>query len=176
MKNLKMISVEAFKKAHDAGACETLIDVRTGAEFEACHVQGAKLFPLQSLKPTEILQAVEGSDAPLYILCKAGGRAKKAAEAIAPHTDRDVLVVEGGTDACVTGGLPVNRNKETMSLERQVRIATGSLVVVGAILSMTVAPGFIWLSAAVGAGLVFAGVTDSCAMGMMLARMPWNRS
>ncbi|SDE35912.1 rhodanese-like domain-containing protein [Kordiimonas lacus] len=176
MSGVKTISAKAFKEAHEAGKCKTVIDVRTGAEYEACHVQGAQLFPLQDLKPTELLKAAGGDDAPLYMLCKAGGRAKKAAEAIAPHTERDVIVVEGGTDACVSNGLPVNTGKDVMSLERQVRITAGALVVLGVALSLTVAPGFVWLSAFVGAGLMFAGITDTCAMGMMLARMPWNKA
>ncbi len=168
MKNLKTISAEAFKDAYDAGECKTVVDVRTGAEYQACHVRGAELFPLQELKPAELVKAIEGGDTPLYVLCKAGGRAKKAAEAIAPHTDRDVIVVEGGTDACVSSGLPVNKGKEVMSLERQVRIAAGALVVIGVALSKTVAPDFIWLSGFVGAGLMFAGITDTCAMGMLI--------
>ena len=72
-------------------------------------------------------------------------------------------------------GLPVVRGKKAISLERQVRIAAGSLVLLGVLLGWLVHPAFIGLSAFVGAGLVFAGVTDTCGMGMMLARMPWNQ-
>ena len=76
--------------------------------------------------------------------------------------------------ACVEAGLPVVRGKKAISLERQVRIAAGSLVLLGAVLYF-VHPAFIGLSAFVGAGLVFAGITDTCGMGMILARMPWNQ-
>jgi rhodanese-related sulfurtransferase len=86
-----------------------------------------------------------------------------------------VINVEGGTQAWVDAGLPVVRGKKSISLERQVRIAAGSLVLLGAALAWLVHPGFVGLSAVVGAGLLFAGLTDSCAMGMVLARMPWNR-
>ena len=82
--------------------------------------------------------------------------------------------VEGGTLACVDAGLPVVRGKKAVSLERQVRIAAGSLVLLGAALSF-VHPAFVGLSAFVGAGLVFSGITDTCGMGMILARMPWNQ-
>jgi hypothetical protein len=85
-----------------------------------------------------------------------------------------VVNIEGGTLACVEAGLPVVRGKKAISLERQVRIAAGSLVLLGAALSF-VHLAFIGLSAFVGAGLVFAGITDTCGMGMMLARMPWNQ-
>jgi len=69
----------------------------------------------------------------------------------------------------------MTRGKRTISLERQVRIAAGSLVLLGAVLSLLVHPYFIGLAAFVGAGLVFAGVTDTCGMAMCLARMPWNQ-
>ncbi|MBO0696981.1 MAG: DUF2892 domain-containing protein, partial [Zavarzinella sp.] len=88
----------------------------------------------------------------------------------------DVMNVEGGTAAWAAAGLPVVRGRKAVSLERQVRIAAGLLVVLGAVLGWLVHPAFVGLSAFVGAGLVFAGVTDTCGMGMLLARMPWNRS
>ena len=81
----------------------------------------------------------------------------------------------GGTLAWDAAGLPVVRGKKTILLERQVRIAAGFLVLVGAVLALVVHPYFVGLSAFVGAGLMFAGITDSCGMGMLLAKMPWNR-
>ncbi len=87
----------------------------------------------------------------------------------------DVINIEGGTSAWEQAGLPVVRGKKAMSLERQVRIAAGSLILVGVILSFVVHPYLIGISAFVGAGLVFAGITDTCGMGMMLAKMPWNQ-
>ena len=77
--------------------------------------------------------------------------------------------------ACVVAGVPFVRGKKAVSLERQVRIAAGTLVLAGAVLGWFVDSAFIGLSAFVGAGLLFAGVTDTCGMGMVLARMPWNR-
>ena len=86
-----------------------------------------------------------------------------------------MLNVEGGTLAWAEAGLPVVRGKRAISLERQVRIAAGSLVLLGAILGWMVHPVFVGVSAFIGAGLVFAGITDTCGMGLLLARMPWNR-
>jgi rhodanese-related sulfurtransferase len=83
--------------------------------------------------------------------------------------------IEGGTTACAAAGLPVVRGKKAMSLERQVRIAAGSLVLLG-LIGAYFSPYALGLSAFVGAGLVFAGITDTCGMGMILARMPWNQS
>jgi hypothetical protein len=85
-----------------------------------------------------------------------------------------VINIEGGTLSCEQTELPLVRGKKTISLERQVRIAAGSLVLLGLVLSLT-HPWFIGLSGFVGAGLIFAGITDTCGMGMLLARMPWNR-
>jgi hypothetical protein len=86
-----------------------------------------------------------------------------------------VVNVEGGTQAWDQAGLPVIRGEKTISLERQVRIAAGLLVVSGTALGAFVHPYFLGLAAFVGAGLVFAGITDTCGMGMILARMPWNQ-
>ncbi|WP_020399368.1 rhodanese-like domain-containing protein [Kordiimonas gwangyangensis] len=177
MNNLKKIPAAEFKALRDKKGDLHVIDVRTGAEYTACHVKGAKHYPLQDLAPGEVLQGVGGNDEPIYVLCKAGGRAQKAAEALAPTTTRDIVVVEGGTDACVACGVDVNaREGGVISLERQVRIAAGALVLTGVLLGWFVAPGFFALSGFVGAGLMFAGITDTCAMGMMLARMPWNNA
>jgi len=90
------------------------------------------------------------------------------------HGYDDVINVEGGTKAFLDAGLNVVLGKKTVALDRQVRIVTGSLVVIGAALSF-VHPLFALLAAMMGAGLVYSGVTDTCSMGMMLSKMPWNQ-
>ena len=104
-----------------------------------------------------------------------GGRGQQACEKFIKAGFTDVVNVEGGTMACIEAGLSVVRGKKAMALERQVRIAAGSLVLLGAIGALAVHPALIGLSAFVGAGLVFAGITDTCGMGLLLARMPWNQ-
>jgi len=173
--DINYISADAFHHARSREPNLFVIDVRTAAEHAACHVDGAKLFPLQDFKPEEVLNSAGESDQ-IFILCKSGGRAKKAAEKLAVATDKEVFVVVGGTDACELLDMPINRGKALMALERQVRIAAGTLVVLGVVAGVTIHPGFIAVSAFVGAGLVFAGITDTCAMGMLLARMPWNKT
>jgi rhodanese-related sulfurtransferase len=85
-------------------------------------------------------------------------------------------VIEGGTEAWASLGLPVEgTGRKTISIERQVRIGAGALVLTGVILGFLVNPGYFSLSAFVGAGLLFAGITDWCSMGLLLARAPWNR-
>jgi rhodanese-related sulfurtransferase len=150
-----------------------LLDVRTPAEFEEVHVAFARNVPLDRLDPAAV--AGRSPDSPLYVICRSGGRGQKACEMLHAAGITNVTNVEGGTLACVEAGLPVVRGRKTISLERQVRIAAGFLVLLGAALGWFVHPGFLSLAAFVGAGLVFAGITDACGMGMLLARMPWNQ-
>ena len=153
-----------------------LIDVRTPVEFREVHVEFARNVPLDRLDPAAVMQARNGSpDEPLYVICRSGSRGRQACEKFLAAGFTNVVNVEGGTLACVEAGLPVVRGKKAISLERQVRIAAGLLVLLGALLGWLVHPAFVGLSAFVGAGLVFAGVTDTCGMGLLLARMPWNQ-
>jgi len=152
-----------------------LIDVRTPVEFREVHVGIARNVPLDRLDPAALMQGRNGSvNEPLYVLCRSGSRGQQACEKFLTAGFSNVVNIEGGTLACIEAGLPVVRGKKAVSLERQVRIAAGSLVLLGAALSF-IHPAFIGLSAFVGAGLVFAGITDTCGMGMILARMPWNQ-
>lgn len=153
-----------------------LIDVRTPAEFQEVHVEFARNIPLDKLDPAALMQSHNGTCAePLYFVCRSGSRGRQACDAFLKAGFTNAVNVEGGTLACLEAGLPVVRGRKTISLERQVRIAAGSLVLVGALLSVLVHPAFIGLSALVGAGLIFSGITDTCGMGKMLARMPWNQ-
>ena len=151
-----------------------LLDVRTPAEFEEVHVAFARNVPLDRLDPAAVA-AGRSPEAPLYVICRSGSRGQKACEKLQAAGVKHVVNVEGGTLACVEAGLPVVRGRRTISLERQVRIAAGLLVLLAVALGWFVHPGFLGLAAFVGAGLVFAGITDTCGMGMLLARMPWNQ-
>ncbi|MGB7329703.1 MAG: rhodanese-like domain-containing protein [Rubripirellula sp.] len=153
-----------------------LIDVRTPVEFREVHADGAVNVPLDGLVPAEVLQSRgDRADEPLYLICKSGGRSAKAAQKCIDAGFTNVVSVDGGTSAWAQAGLPVQRGKKAVSLERQVRILAGLLTLVGAVLGYFVHPAFIGLSGFIGAGLMFAGITDTCGMGMMLAKMPWNK-
>jgi rhodanese-related sulfurtransferase len=157
-----------------AGRAVDLIDVRTPVEYREVHVTFARNVPLDRLDPAAVQGQRAGSpEEPLYVICRSGSRGRQACERLLA-AGLEVVNVEGGTLACVGAGLPVVRGEKAISLERQVRIAAGSLVLLGAVLGWLVHPAFVGLSAFVGAGLVFAGVTDTCGMGLLLARMPWN--
>jgi len=153
-----------------------LIDVRTPAEFGEVHATAARNLPLDTLAAQEFLNGRNDSSArPLYVICKAGSRAAQACKQLANAGFKQAINVEGGTEAWVNAGLPVKRGRKAMSLERQVRIAAGLLVLTGVVLGTWVNPALFGVSAFVGAGLVFAGITDWCGMGMLIAKMPWNQ-
>ena len=168
------ITPTEFAELSKQGKKIDLIDVRTPVEFQEVHLEIARNVPLDRLDPAALIQSRNGSSDPLYVICRSGSRGQMGCEKLISGGLTNVINVQGGTMACVDAGLPVVRGKKAMSLERQVRIAAGSLVLIGVGLSF-VHPAFIGLSAFVGAGLVFAGITDTCGMGMILARMPWNQ-
>ncbi len=149
------------------------LDVRTPVEHRELHDEGVELMPLDALDPAAVRQ--RSGDQPVYVFCRSGGRATQAAERLSAAGVANCLVVAGGTLAWAEAGLPVVRGSKAMSLERQVRIAAGTLVLIGVGLGLGVHPGCFGIAAFVGAGLIFAGVTDRCGMAMMLGRMPWNR-
>ncbi|MGJ8651886.1 MAG: rhodanese-like domain-containing protein [Opitutaceae bacterium] len=151
-----------------------VIDVRTPAEFNSVHVEGAELLPLDSFDAA-LLCEKHGHETPVYILCQSGKRATMAAQKLTTAGHQAVHVVEGGTVSAIEAGVAVIRGKGSISIERQVRIAAGTLVFTGTLLGLYVHGGFFGIPAFVGAGLVFAGITDTCGMGMMLAKMPWNQ-
>ncbi|MBA4149237.1 MAG: rhodanese-like domain-containing protein [Verrucomicrobia bacterium] len=159
---------------HEAAEKRTgvVLDVRTPMEYEEVHLPDSVLLPLSELKPAKVAELAAGR--PVHVLCRSGSRARQACEKLQDSGLAGLAVIDGGIAAWEAAGLPVVRGAKTISLERQVRIAAGTLVLTGVILGFVAHTGFFALSAFVGAGLVFAGITDWCGMGMLLARMPWN--
>jgi len=170
------ISPLELNALRSSGQPVDLIDVRTPVEFREVHADCARNVPLDRLDPAAVMQAHNGTvDHRLYLICRSGSRGQQACEKFLAAGFTNVVNVEGGTLAWDNAGLPVFRGKKAMSLERQVRIAAGSLVLLGIVLGWLAHPVFLGLSAFVGAGLIFAGITDTCGMGLLLARMPWNQ-
>lgn len=168
--SVQTITPKRLSELKAAGENVELIDVRTPAEFREIHVGFARNVPLDRLGASGL---AEGGR--IYVMCRSGNRGREACEKLFNDAGVDVVNVEGGVLAWEEAGLPVIRGKKTIPLDRQVRIAAGSLVLLGAVLSALVSVYWMALPAFVGAGLVFAGVTDTCGMAMLLARMPWNR-
>ena len=153
-----------------------LIDVRLPPEFREVHVDGARNIPFDRLSAEQLSSALgKQRDSTVYFICKVGKRSEAACEKVQKFGLSNVVSVAGGTDVCAAAGVPVERGKRAFSLQRQVSITAGSLVVAGAVLALTLNPAWAVLSLVIGAGLIFSGVTDTCAMGTLMAKMPWNR-
>jgi rhodanese-related sulfurtransferase len=151
-----------------------LLDVRTPGEFDSEHIAGAYNVPLDTLAEhgAEIRAGVTD---PVVLVCRSGQRARKAEEALRATGMANLHVLDGGMAAWIAAGQPVREGKRRMALERQVRIAAGALAAIGGVLAVFVHPLFALLPAFVGSGLVFSGITDTCAMGTLLALLPHNR-
>jgi rhodanese-related sulfurtransferase len=151
-----------------------LLDVRTPSEFDNGHIAGAYNVPLDQLH--EHAQEVRAARGAVVLICQSGQRAQKADALLRSAGMATMHVLDGGMKAWLAAGYPVRRIRARMSLERQVRIAAGAMVAAGSIAALTVSPLWALLPALVGSGLVFAGVSDTCTMGMLLARLPYNRA
>jgi len=176
MDNVKTISLENFK-ALSATSTPFVIDVRTRMEFEGVHLEGVVLFPLQELNAESIIEAQVMAGRvgePVYILCKAGKRAMIAAHQLSKSFQGDLVVVEGGTDACVAADMPIRVGKGGISLERQVFMASGILVLLGVMLGAMVAPGFYYIAVFIGFVHLLAGLADVCLIRIVLSKMAWN--
>jgi hypothetical protein len=111
----------------------------------------------------------------ICVICESGGRSRKAALTLIEMGESEILDVQGGTRAWVDARLPIDEGKGVISLDRQVRITAGLIVVLGVVLGYFVSSNWFLLSGFVGAGLMFAGITDTCGLAMMLGKMPWNK-
>ena len=173
------ISTVDFSLLCKSGNQHLVVDVRTPGEIAGESLPGSHHLPLQDVCDESIqslLTSQDHGDEPVYLLCGSGMRAEKAAELIAGTVNNPLWIVDGGINALRNTDVPLLLgDSSVISLERQVRIAAGFLVVLGVVLGAFVNPNFYGLSAFVGAGLMFAGITDSCGMAMVLAKMPWNR-
>jgi rhodanese-related sulfurtransferase len=150
-----------------------LLDVRTPAEFAAAHIPGSYNVPLDTLR--EHRAELRGTPNDVVLVCRTGGRAAQAERALAEAGMAGVHILDGGIVAWEAAGAPLNRNRSRWDLERQVRLVAGVLVLAGVVGGLAV-PGLEWLAAAIGAGLAIAALTDTCMMGMLLAKLPFNRA
>ncbi len=156
-----------------------IIDVRSTGEYRGERLANSINAPLQQLTAAELTSSLKPqleNNAPLYLLCASGMRASKAANLLAT-CGHAIIVIEGGLNALKNSGVPLlQSDNKNMSLERQVRITAGLFILLGVALGFALNPAYYGLAAFVGAGLIFAGITDTCGMALVLLRMPWNRS
>src|SRR5690606_1300136 len=161
------------------GANVCVLDVRTAPEVAATALPGALHIPLHELTPERLLSELEKSGKQgncVYLLCQGGKRAEQAAQQLEGKIDLELCVIEGGMNEVQKCNIGVTKTPtKTLSLEQQVRIVAGTVVLIGMVLGTWVHSGFYGIAAFAGAGLIFAGMTDLCVMGKLLARAPWNR-
>jgi rhodanese-related sulfurtransferase len=151
-----------------------LVDIREPDEFRRCHVPGALSRPLSAFQAAGLKIEPAGE---VIFTCKSGMRTAGNCERLAKSVGGPALVLEGGIDAWAAAGLPIAEDRaQPIEIMRQVQIAAGGLVLAGVALGFLVHPAFFGLSAFVGAGLAFAGVTGFCGMAKLLALAPWNRA
>ncbi|WP_229402330.1 rhodanese-like domain-containing protein [Micromonospora okii] len=156
-----------------AGRAPRLLDVRTPGEFEAVHIPGAYNVPLDQLRENAGRLREHLGDEAVFV-CRSGARATQAAQALAAAGLPHPRVLDGGMLAWQATGASVDRGRPRWDLERQVRLVAGSIVLAGVVGSVFV-PGLKWVAGAVGGGLTVAALTDTCAMGMLLSKLPYNR-
>lgn len=150
-----------------------LVDVREADEYAREHIAGARLHPLSRLSPAALPRS---ADKKLVLQCNSGNRTRQAAAQILAREPIELYHLAGGIQAWKQDGLPVETDRKApLPLMRQVQIAAGSLVLLGLLLALVFSPWFALLSALVGAGLIFAGISGFCGMAKVLERLPYNR-
>lgn len=150
-----------------------LIDIREPDEYAREHIPGSISLPVSALDEAD-LKLDAGQNAIFH--CKSGMRTDSNCAVLAQHVDGDAFMLEGGLDAWRALGLPTAKDsKAPLEINRQVQITAGGLILIGVLLGWFAAPAWFGLSAFVGAGLMFAGISGWCGMATLLQAMPWNR-
>ena len=148
------------------------LDVREADEYARAHIPGSSQAPLSALSGGDL---PETGSRQVILLCQSGARSEQARQILAGKGIQ-AQSIQGGLNAWKKAGLPMKENRKApISIMRQVQMIAGSLVLSGALMEFFVAPGFLWLSAAVGAGLLFAGLSGTCMMANLLACLPYNK-
>ncbi|SCF04487.1 Rhodanese-related sulfurtransferase [Micromonospora viridifaciens] len=168
-----VVDASSLRELIDSGRSPRLLDVRTPAEFETCHIPGAYNVPLDLLKEhrEELLSHL---DQDVVLICRSGARAGQAQQALAELGLPNLKVLGGGMLAWQATSAPVRQGRQRWDLERQVRLVAGSIVL-ASVLGSVFVPGLKWVAGFIGAGLTFAAVSNTCAMGMLLGKLPYNR-
>ena len=172
---ISALAPETLRSWTDEHQDLVVIDVRSAAEFESKHIRGSYNVPLPLLSEhTDELAARLGSR--VVLLCQSGARAEQARQRLAKSGIDTAYVLTGGVPGFAAAGGDVVKGKDRWDLERQVRLAAGSLVVLGLAGGKFVSPKIRTLAGVIGAGLAFSAATNTCAMGQAISAMPWNRS
>jgi rhodanese-related sulfurtransferase len=167
------VDVPALRRLLESGDRPRLIDVRSPGEFETAHIAGSYNVPLDLLREHRA-ELRAHLDQQVVLICRSGQRAGQASQALASAGMPNLRVLHGGISGWQAAGEPVAAGRARWELERQVRLVAGSIVL-GSILASTTVPRAKWIAAAIGGGLTFAALSNTCAMGTALAKLPYNR-
>ncbi|MFD3686536.1 rhodanese-like domain-containing protein [Nocardiopsis sp. NPDC058631] len=167
------VDVATVRALVEADPHVLLVDVRTPAEFESTHIEGAINLPLGQVD-RHLEQISQDAGGRMVLICQSGNRAELCQDKLAGAGLRETAVMSGGMNAWAAAGAPVVQGPERWALERQVRLVAGSIVLLSVIVGLWWPPA-VWGAGFIGAGLTFAAITDTCAMGMALTRLPYNQ-
>jgi rhodanese-related sulfurtransferase len=172
--SLERIDVATLSALRQADPTTRVLDVRTGGEFETAHIPGSYNVPLDTL--VEHVDEFSRLEHPIVLVCQSGGRAGQAREVLSSAGKSSLHVLDGGMNAWIAAGKELlAADKSRWALDRQVRLTAGMVSIIG------VAGSFLrawmaWLPAAVGVGLVYMAVTNTCPVSPLMAKLPWNRT
>ncbi|WBB71206.1 rhodanese-like domain-containing protein [Micromonospora sp. WMMD1128] len=171
--NPSTVDATTLRELIATGHAPRMLDVRTPGEFETAHVPGAYNVPLDLLREHRD-ELRNHLDEEVVLICRSGARAAQAGQTLAAAGLPHLRVLDGGMLAWQATNAPVNRGRPRWDLERQVRLVAGSIVLAAVVGSVWL-PGLKWVAGFIGAGLTVAAVSNTCAMGMLLSKLPYNR-
>jgi rhodanese-related sulfurtransferase len=166
------VSSTALRDLLDSAEPARVVDVRTPAEFESAHIPGSYNLPLDILRAHEA-EVVNSLDGDVVLVCRSGQRSTQAQQ-ILNSAGTAARVQQDGILDWEERGVAVDRGRQRWDLERQVRLVAGSIVLTSVVGSI-VAPKAKWIAAAIGGGLTYAAVSNTCAMATVLSKLPYNR-
>lgn len=170
----EIVDIETTAQLLEGHERVKLIDVRTPAEFESAHIPGSYNVPLDLL-PEHRDELSDALRSPAILICRSGARARQAALVLREAKLDHIHILDGGIAAWEAAGKPVRRGRQRWGLERQVRGIAGTLVVAGSLAGLLISPPLGLIATAIGGGLAFSAVTDTCGMALALSRLPYNR-
>ncbi|MFB7511655.1 rhodanese-like domain-containing protein [Streptomyces sp. NPDC056144] len=172
-RTVQSISPAVLLRLVQEGRAPRLLDVRTPGEFRTVHIAGSYNVPLHTLREHRA-ELRSHLDEEVVLVCRSGQRAREAEKALAEAGLPNLRVLEGGMTAWEAVSAPVERGAERWDMERQVRLVAGSIVLATGLVGVFV-PGAHLIGTAVGAGLTYAALSNTCAMGVLLSKLPYNR-
>ena len=177
MQSQTTITPQELQDLLSSGKPAHLLDVRSPAEHSGVHIPGTQLIPLDELDAVSFCSQRGTDCAPVYVICQSGGRATRAIQKLEAAGVKGCILLEGGTQAWIDAGLPVNRGKSrVLPLMRQVQITIGAIAASGSLLALLVDTRFAFVPLFMGCGLLMAGITGFCGLAVLMAKMPWNKA